>query len=118
MVNLNSIYYRYVSLYGKLNAYEFLRAKSTTTKGKIVYDSISFYYYPGMDEDEGDIEYEMVKKENLFSNNEDIFKYSYDLGENYSWKIIEDILNIGDPRLAYLIIKKKFLANEYVRVFH
>ena len=117
MVNLNSVYYRYIYLYGKLNAFEFLRVKSITTKGKIVYDSISFYYYPGMNEDEGDIEYEMVKKENLFAGNESIFR-CYNLGENYPWKIIEDIFKLNDPRLSYLIIKRKFLGNEYVRVFH
>ena len=116
MVNLNSIYYRYVSAYGHFNAFEFYKIKSMTNSGKFVYDVISFCYYPGMNEECGDIEYEKIKLENLMSKNKDIFRY--DLGENYSWKSLEDIFNLEDPRLSYLIIKKKFLANEYVRVFH
>jgi hypothetical protein len=117
MENLNSIYYRYVSFYGRFNAFEFYKIKSITDNGTFVYDVISFYYYPGMNEECGDIEYEKVKRENLISKiNKDIFRY--DLGENYSWKSLEDIFNLENPRLSYLIIKKKFLANEYVRVFY
>ena len=37
--------------------------------------------------------------------------------KNDNLAILEDIYNIGDPRLSYLIVKRKFLANEYDEQF-
>lgn len=110
-ISKNNIYYRYLSYYGRFCAFEFKRIE-TIESGKIYYEHITFTHNIV-----GDIEFEMnrIRNQNSVELSYDVF-YQTHL-ENYSWKVIEDIYNIGDPRLSYLIIKRKFLANEYDEQF-
>ena len=114
-IRIGDIYYRYFSLCGRILVFEFSLIKNILDDGKFLFDSIQFHRYLEMNEDIDDIEFEIVKKSNLvYSNKSTFLKYI----ENYSWNIIENISNLGDPRLSYLIIQRKFLGNEHLRVFY
>ena len=108
-ISKNSIFYRYISYCGRFCAFEFKRIETIESE-KIYYEHITFTHNIV-----GDIEFEMNRRR----QNSVELGYDYNiffknhLLENYSWKVIEDIYNIGDPRLSYLIVKRKFLANEY-----
>lgn len=109
-ISKNNIFYRYISYYGRFCAFEFKRIE-TIESGKIYYEYITFTHNIV-----GDIEFEMNRgRQNSVELGYNIFFKNH--LENYSWKVIEDIYNIGDSRLSYLIIKRKFLANEYDEQF-
>lgn len=103
-INIGDIYYKYSSFYGRFCMFEFFKIKSIEEE-KITCESISFCHNIN-----DDIDYEILQNPSRLFFNIDRLRHSL---KDYSWETVKKLSELGNARLSYLIIKRKFFANEF-----